>query len=47
MQVNADCSAFTSRSAPYQLSAPRFEALHPEEADWVEARLDKTADAVS
>jgi len=40
-----DCSNYVSdyRSPPYSLSSPAFEDLHPEEAAWVDARLDLIA----
>lgn len=40
------CSAHTTRSAPYALAGTTFAALHPEEAAWLEERLDKTAPSV-
>lgn len=38
-----DCSSHTSRPAPYAIAEDTFAALHPEEATWLEGRLDKTA----
>jgi hypothetical protein len=42
LPYSTPCSALTSRAAPFVLDAPGFEDLHPEEATWVEGRLDVT-----
>lgn len=41
------CSAKTTRSYPYLLQGDSYESLHPEEYQWVQNRLVKTAPRVN
>ena len=43
---SANCSDHTSRPSPYAITSPNFTVLHPEEAGWLEQRLDRTAPKV-
>lgn len=46
-RTTSDCGAHAPlRSAPYAIASSDYATLHPEEAAWLQGRLDKTAPTI-
>jgi hypothetical protein len=45
-RTTSNCAVYTPRSPPYAIAASDYASLHPEEAEWLQERLDKTAPQV-